>query len=116
MSGERLGWPRVAGSSDPGDGFHRAFSDSLLESGVVPFVLVGVGLGELGDRSVECVSGAEVRGEGDAVTGAGGFRTTTGCDYCFRTALRSSQGPGTNILICRTARGTRDHAALVGCG
>jgi hypothetical protein len=43
----------------------------VLEGGVVAFVLVGVGFGEVSDRLVEPGRAAEVGGEGDAVTGAG---------------------------------------------
>src|SRR4051794_1556493 len=43
----------------------------LDEGVVVPVVLVGVGLGELDERLVEGVAGAEVGGDGDAVAGAG---------------------------------------------
>src|SRR3954447_2073413 len=43
----------------------------LDEGVVVALVLVGVGLGELGDGAVERVTRAQVRGDGDAVTGAG---------------------------------------------
>ena len=43
----------------------------LDEGVVVAFVLVGVGLGELGEGLVEGVAAAEVGGDGDAVAGAG---------------------------------------------
>ena len=38
---------------------------------MVALVLIGVGLGELGDGGGERVAGAEVGGDGDAVPGAG---------------------------------------------
>ena len=43
----------------------------LLERLVVALVLVGIGLGELGDGPVEGGAGAQVAGDGDPVAGAG---------------------------------------------
>jgi hypothetical protein len=43
----------------------------LNERFVVPLVLIGLGLRELGHRSIKGVAAAEVRGTGDAVAGAG---------------------------------------------
>src|SRR5664280_1178077 len=45
--------------------------NGLLEGFVVALVLVGVGLGELGNGLVEGGPGPEVRGDGDAVAGSG---------------------------------------------
>ena len=50
--------------------FHRAALDCLLELVVIALVLVGVGLGEVGDGAVEGVAAAEVGGDSDAVAGA----------------------------------------------
>ena len=51
-------------AADPA-GVHR-----LAQRVVVPLVLLGVGVGEVGDGAVEDVAGAQVRGDGDAVAGA----------------------------------------------
>ena len=47
--------PAPATSLDFGDGFGFAFPDGGLQRGVVEFVLVGVGFGEVGDGLVELV-------------------------------------------------------------
>src|SRR5215469_7401401 len=57
--------------SDVGGRLGPALFESGLERGVVALVLVGVFLGEIGDRLVEFVGAAEVGGQGDAVAGAG---------------------------------------------
>jgi hypothetical protein len=53
---------------DFGRGSGLAVFDSGLERGVVAFVLVGVGFGEVGNGLVEFCGAAEVGGQGDAVT------------------------------------------------
>src|SRR5262245_48793975 len=55
---------------DSGLGCDPPVGHGLFECVVVPLVLVSIGLGESGDRSVEGRAGAQVGGEGDAVTGA----------------------------------------------
>src|SRR5215469_10931796 len=57
--------------SDVGGRLGPALFDGGLERGVVAVVLVGVLFGEIGGRLVELVGAAEVRGQGDAVAGAG---------------------------------------------
>src|SRR4051812_11125631 len=57
--------------SDPALGWDAAVLFRLNQRVVVALVLVGVGLGELGDGAVEGVVGAEVGGDGDAIAGAG---------------------------------------------
>src|SRR5215470_17486670 len=69
--GPLRGGPVRAGSSDPDLGLDPAAGDRLGEGGVVALVLVGVCLGELHDRPVEGVGGAEVRRDGDPVAGTG---------------------------------------------
>src|SRR5215813_7112224 len=69
-----------------------AVFDGGLECGVVEFVLVGVFLGEVGDRLVEFVRAAEVGGQGDAVAGAG---------------VGPGEGPPAHLGVDRHARG--DH-------
>ena len=49
----------------------RPLFSACDERVVVPLVLVGVGLGELGDGPVEGIAAAEVGRDGDAVAGAG---------------------------------------------
>ena len=56
---------------DRGCGLNSAVLHGGLEGGVVAFVLVGVGFGEVGDRLIEVAGAAEVGGQGDAVAGAG---------------------------------------------
>src|SRR5271165_1701341 len=56
---------------DFGGGLSLAVFDRGLERGVVAFVLVGVGFGEVGDGLVELARAAEVGGQGDPVPGAG---------------------------------------------
>src|SRR5260370_11868473 len=55
------------GSSDAFDRFQAPGLDRLRELLVVPFVLVGVPLGEVGDRFVERVALAQVLGHGDRI-------------------------------------------------
>ena len=76
----------VGGCLDP------AVFDGGLERGVVAVVLVGVGLGEVGDSLVEFVGAAEVGGQRDAVTGTG---------------VGPGQGPPAHLRVDRHARG--DH-------
>ena len=52
---------------DLGSGFGSALLNGGLERGVVAFVLVGVGFGEVGDGLVELIGAAEVGGQRDAV-------------------------------------------------
>ena len=56
---------------EPGSRSDPARLDRSLESVVVAFVLVGVGLGKVGDCPVEGVRLAEVGGDRDPVAGAG---------------------------------------------
>jgi hypothetical protein len=53
---------------DLGGRLGSAFLDGGLERGVVAFVLVGVGFGEVGDRLVKSTRAAEVGGGRRAVT------------------------------------------------
>src|SRR5215216_2237306 len=57
--------------SDAFVGFQPSGSDCLDEGLMIQFVLVGVALGEVGDRPVEPVAAAQVGGDGDGVAGAG---------------------------------------------
>ena len=71
-SGRRLsrrGSARCA--SDALERLEPAGADRFGERLVVPLVLVGVALGEVGDRLVEPVLLAEVRGDGDRVARSG---------------------------------------------
>src|SRR5262249_29179578 len=52
-------------------GAHSARLDGFLERAVVALVLVGVRLGERGDRTIEGAVRAEIRGDRDGVSGAG---------------------------------------------
>jgi hypothetical protein len=61
----------ASGSSDAFEGFQPPGSDGCHEFLVVALVLVGVALGEVGDRLVERVAAAEVSGDGDRVAGPG---------------------------------------------
>src|SRR4029077_1147460 len=61
----------VRGCSDTLDRFEASGPDRLDELLVVPVVLVGVACGEVGDRPVECVVGAQVLGHRDRVAGPG---------------------------------------------
>ena len=67
----RLGLLQRTPISDVGDGLQAARPDGFRESLVVPFVLVGVTLGEVGDRPIELVALAQVLGQGYGVTGPG---------------------------------------------
>jgi len=67
--------------------FHRG-----LKRGVVAFVLVGVGFGEVGDRLVECAGAAEVGGQRHPVAGAG---------------VRPGQSPSAQAGVDPQARGER---------
>src|SRR5215469_16039521 len=78
--------------SDVAGGLGPAVFDGGLECGVVAFVLVGVGLGEVGDRLVEFAGAAEVGGQGDTVAGAG---------------VGPGEGPSAHAGVGRHARG--DH-------
>ena len=78
------------GGSEARLGVGAPVGDGSGERGVVAFVLVGVGFGEIGDRGVEFVGLAEVGGEGDAVTGAG---------------VRAGQGPAAQARVDRHALG-----------
>src|SRR6188472_3725589 len=62
-------WP--AGWSDALDRFQLSGTDRVHELLVVLLVLIGVPLGEVGDRFVERVAVAQVRGDGDRVTRPG---------------------------------------------
>jgi hypothetical protein len=57
---------------DLGGGFGPAVFDRGLERGVVAFVLVGAGFGEVGDGLVEPGRAAQVGGQRDPVPGASG--------------------------------------------
>jgi hypothetical protein len=79
---------------DLGGGFGFAVFDGGLERGVVAFVLVGVGFGEVGDGLVEFAGAAEVGGEGDAVAGAGGNWPNASCWRASRPASGTRQPAG----------------------
>ena len=57
-------------TSESGLGLDAAVRDRIDERRVVALVLVGVGLGERGDRAIERVTRAEVAGDGDGIPGA----------------------------------------------
>src|SRR5215470_14639903 len=80
------------GVSDVGRGLGPAVFHGGLERGVVAVVLVGVFLGEVGDRLVEFAGAAEVGGQGDAVAGSG---------------VGPGQGPPAHLRVDGHARG--DH-------
>ena len=73
---ERLYRHRSAGlggaaTSNTFVGFQASGSDRLDERLMIQLVLVGVALGEVGDRPVEPVALTEVGGDGDGVAGSG---------------------------------------------
>jgi hypothetical protein len=70
---------------DDGLGDDTSGCHCVAESLVVAQVLLGAGLGEVGDRVLEAVSGAQVRGDGDPVA-----KTVVG----VTARRRSGPGPG----------------------
>jgi hypothetical protein len=61
----------VAGGSDALEDGELPGPDCRDELLIIALVLVGVALGEVGDRLVECIAIAEVLGDGDWVAGPG---------------------------------------------
>ena len=94
----------MAAASDLGDGLGFAVLDGGLELGVVELVLVGVGLGEVGDGVVELGRTAEVGGQGDAVARAGvgpgqGPPAQPGGGSGSATASRSCTAGASAVLV-----------------
>ena len=65
----------LSAPSHPGLHLDPALLDGLLHGREVALRLVGVGPREIGDRPLECVAAAEVRGDGVAPAGARGLRS-----------------------------------------
>ena len=65
------GSPPATMPSDALDGLYPAGRHGLREGEIVLLVLLGIGLGEVGDRQIEFIAGAQVFGHCEHVAGAG---------------------------------------------